>query len=136
MEILVDTNVFLDVVLNRAGCGAARDFFVKARRYGDRTFVSASALTDVFYIVRKHGGAEKAYEAVGAILGLASVMPVTERDIRDAYAARWRDFEDCVQYKAALNRRFDLCISNNTADFEERGLPVMTPDDYVNNTMP
>ena len=131
MEILVDTNVFLDIILNRSGSQTARRFFVAATQQSHNIFISASSATDIFYIVKKNGGMDKAYQALSFILGLVSVMSVTERDIIDAYSAHWLDFEDCVQYKTAQNNYVDILITNNTSDFEEHGLPVMTPDDYV-----
>ena len=55
MRLLLDTNVVLDILLERRGfCDDALDMMEKAISKGDRLFLSSSAATDIYYIVRKN----------------------------------------------------------------------------------
>ena len=54
MKILLDTNVVLDVLLDRQAFKQdSLDAMKKAINHGHILYMSASAITDVFYILRK-----------------------------------------------------------------------------------
>ena len=54
MNVLLDTNIILDVVLNRPGfLDAAKTVFELAEQKRFRGFITASAITDIFYISKK-----------------------------------------------------------------------------------
>ena len=54
-------------------------------------------------------------------------LSVTDKDIKDAFEQRWKDFEDCVQYMTGKNSRMDYIITGNCKDYANALLPVMTP---------
>ncbi len=53
MKLLIDTNVILDMVLKRNGCGSSMELFRKVRETGAGAYITASSITDIFYILRK-----------------------------------------------------------------------------------
>lgn len=132
MELLIDTNIILDVVLNRAGCNNALRLFQTAQTMGDCAYITASSVTDLFFIIHKSTHSKDAtYKALHYILSLVRVLPVAEQDILDAISREWRDFEDCVQYTTALRNGIDLIVTNNISDFKEFGVPAVPPEEYV-----
>jgi len=99
MKLLIDTNVILDMVFERDGCGNSMKLFRKIKDNGDSAYITASSVTDLFYIIRKgtHDTGQT-YVIKENIFKLVSVLSVTEKDIQDAFREKWKDFEDCVQY--------------------------------------
>ena len=53
MKLLIDTNVILDMVLKRSGCDISMELFRKVRETGASAYITASSVTDIFYIIRK-----------------------------------------------------------------------------------
>ena len=53
MKLLIDTNVILDMVLNRSGCNISMELFRKVKEIRASAYITASSVTDIFYIIRK-----------------------------------------------------------------------------------
>lgn len=129
MNLLVDTNLFLDIIFNRPGGEEVKTLFLRMEENGDRAFLTASSATDLFYIIHKTlHDLDETYSAMGKILTLVNILPVDEEDIHAAFDARWRDFEDCVQSMAARHHGMDFIVTRNTKDF--KGLAI-SPKDYI-----
>ena len=132
MDLLIDTNIFLDVAFDRPGNEEVRQLFLKMEEEGDNAFLTASAVTDLFYIIRKKlHDVKKTYKAMGKILNIVNILLVNEYDILTAFHAGWRDFEDCVQFVVALHQRMDYIITRNVMDFEDNSIPVISPVEYI-----
>ena len=99
MRLLIDTNVLLDMIFSRANCENSIRLFRKIEQEGSAAYITASAVTDLFYIIRKEThDTEKTYEVLENVLKLTQILSVTGNDIRDAYDEKWKDFEDCLQF--------------------------------------
>ncbi|MFP3041192.1 PIN domain-containing protein [Treponema primitia] len=132
MNILIDTNVALDALLERQPFTAAATKILGLWRGGVGIFVSASAITDIYYISRKHIGSKKAaMELLKRLLLNADVATVSSAEIRRAIALEWGDFEDAVQYAAGECLTVDYIVTRNPADFTTAALPVVTPEDFL-----
>lgn len=132
MKLLIDTNVILDMVLNRSGCGISMELFRKAKEIEASAYITASSVTDIFYIIRKEThDAKRTYIIMENIFRLVAVLSVTEKDIQDAFGQKWKDFEDCVQYTTGKNNRIDYIITANHKDYADAMLPVMTPAAWI-----
>lgn len=53
MKLLIDTNVILDMIFNRKDCEISMELFRKAKETGTGVYITASSVTDIFYIIRK-----------------------------------------------------------------------------------
>ena len=104
MKLLIDTNVVPDVLLRR------EPFFRTAAEVLNLTqrdevweYVSASAITDIYYIANKQMKDRDAVrDLLKRLLMIVSVAAVSEREIQNALNLAWGDFEDSVQYSVAL----------------------------------
>ncbi|WP_010261307.1 PIN domain-containing protein [Treponema primitia] len=132
MNILIDTNVALDSLLERQPFCAAASRVLSLSTLGVGIFVSASAITDMYYISRKHMGSKKAaMELLKRLLLNAGAATVSDAEIRRAIALDWGDFEDAVQYAAGERLAVDYIVTRNGADFTAAALPVVTPEDFL-----
>lgn len=94
MTILIDTNVILDVLLKREGLyqdGA--NVMNLAKRDNIKLFVSASAITDIYYIAHQTlRNKTKIKDLLSKLLKVVSVASVSEDTIKNALDLPWKDF--------------------------------------------
>lgn len=131
-RVLVDTNVWLDVLLDRNphvehSAGAVS----LAQRDGATLVLGATTVTTVFYFVEKFTDFDQATDAIGRLLDHHEVANVTGDVLRTALDAGLADFEDAVLHEAARRVNVDLILTRNAPDFEAGVLPVSTPREYV-----
>ena len=60
-----------------------------------------------------------------------TIVPMGEEIVNKALDAQWNDFEDALQYYAAMKAKVDCIITRNTKDFKSAEIPVMTAEDYL-----
>jgi predicted nucleic acid-binding protein len=132
MTVLIDSNVALDVLLNNAGLVAGSrallDLAAKKRFIG---YISASAVTDIFYISQKKLGKKAAKEAIKHMLHIYPPATVTDEDIYKALDLTWDDFEDSVQFTVGEGLSVDYIITRNTKDFSSGHIPAVTPEQFM-----
>ena len=133
MKILIDTNVILDVLLNRgAFYHTSRAIFELAERKQIIGCINASVFTDIFYIISKEfKNIESVYKAIKIITALFSIVPVSETTITSAIALHWKDFEDAVQCMAAKENDIAYIITRDKAGYENSTVPCMTPTEFI-----
>ena len=77
MSVLVDTNVWLDVLLHRQPFEALSRAMLMACIDDDIPLhVVSTSIKDIFYIMERAHNADDAYRAVESVLTLAAVSPV------------------------------------------------------------
>jgi predicted nucleic acid-binding protein len=118
MKILIDTNVALDILLQRQPwyTNAALVFSFAQRNYIE-SYISASAITDIFYVTRKDLGKNGARAAMKILLQVFRPATVTDSHIYQALEAEWDDFEDSVQFIVGEGLSVDYIVTRNTQDF-------------------
>ncbi len=133
MKAMIDTNIIIDVLTER------EPFFAYSKRVLElceskviNGFVTASAVTDIFYIVRRHThDTELAYKCLGYLLDIVKVLPVTNENIISAFIAKAKDFEDRLLAECSVSNGCDCIITRNTADFSGFGVKLHTPQEIV-----
>ena len=130
---MIDTNVFLDVLTRREPFYAqSRAVLALCENRRVQGFLSASSVTDIFYLIRRHfHSTEEAYRALGAILDIVKVLTVTNDDVLNAYIARAPDFEDCLLATCARSNRCDAIVTRNKKDYLTFGLPLLSPEELT-----
>ena len=132
MEVLIDTNVALDVILNNAGFFAnARLILELAEQKRFTGYISASAITDIFYISQKKFGKKTAREAINHLLYVFYPATVTDENIYQALDLEWEDFEDSVQYVVGESLFVDYIVTRNTKDFTSGSINAITPEQFI-----
>ncbi len=132
LRVLVDTNVALDQLLQRDPWYAAAQSFWRARDTGRLVaYLSASTLTDISYIGRRHAGPAQARQAVERCLREFGLVPVSRTVLEAALALGGPDFEDDVQIACAQLAGLDLIVTRDAAGFRHAPLPAIEPADIV-----
>ena len=133
MNILIDTNVVLDFLLQR------EPFFQDAERLFQSVsdgeivgYVTATTLTDIFYIARRHTQSlDKAKQAVSETLTAMVIGPVDRGILESALNSEYADFEDAIQIFSAVAQGLDAIVTRNTKDFSGSTLPIYFPTDLL-----
>ena len=132
MKLMIDTNIILDLLFKRNDFSNISTLFRSLDESGDEACISASSVTDLFYIIRKlTHDTQKTYELLEYVLEIVSILPVTPTDIVCAFQNKWKDFEDCVLYTVAQKNNISAIISNNKKDFEDSTIQIYTAKDYL-----
>ena len=132
IHALLDTNVVLDALLDRTPWSIQANAIWQAQL--DKRFiayVTATTLTDIFYISRRYGGLEKAWRLVHAVLNQLPVISVGPRELKLATALVGNDFEDNLQVACAINGQLDLIVTRNLAGFSGNNIPILTPQQML-----
>lgn len=125
MKLLIDTNVVLDLLLDRPPfADDAVLLFERAERGDITALLCGTTITTIYYIAAKTIGARKVKQAVGKLLSLCEVAPVGRAVLVDALAADTPDFEDAVVAAAARSAGAEAIVSRNAKDFRNAGIPV------------
>ena len=132
MKVLLDTNAVLDVLLARQPWVAAAQAVWRAHDEGLITaFVSASSMTDVYYIVRRLAGAELAREAIRTCIATFEICTVDRAVLVDADRLPGRDFEDNVQIACAVLAALDAIVTRDPRGYADSPIGVLSPDDLL-----
>jgi hypothetical protein len=82
--------------------------------------LSNTSITDIFYIVGKHAGRDKARAFIADILDTFKLADIDEEGFREALSSDMNDFEDGVQYIICERNGCDALATRNKADFGNR----------------
>lgn len=134
MKLLIDTNIILDFLQKREPYYEdASAIFQLSVDNEVIECVTASSITDIYYLVNKEfKDAKKTKERIQYLLELITILDVTNKDIQDAIRSEWKDFEDSLQYIVALHNSVDAIITRNTKDFSESSIPIYSPKEFLN----
>lgn len=132
MIVLVDTDVLLDVALDRPR------FAEDSGRLLDRLearvasgFFAWHSAANFYYLVRPKRGAGGARQFLLDLLEFMEVAPATTESLKRAGQLRMSDFEDAMQVAAGLACGADVVATRNIRDYRGAPLEAVTPADLL-----
>ena len=132
MKILIDTNVVLDVLGNRKEFYEDSFSALKAVYENHTPCVSTTTITDVIYLSKKFfESGEKQKIGLSQFFSDFKILPVTKKQIKQAFSSPMKDFEDAVQAFCAKKAGAKLIITRNTKDYALSLVKAITPADFL-----
>lgn len=132
MKVLFDTNVILDVLLDREPfSGVASCLLTKVEQSEIMGFICATTVTTIHYLVAKALGHQEADRHVRSLLTLFAIAPVNRVVLENGLAAEFEDFEDAVLHEAALHAGAECIVTRNIVDFKKSQLPALEPKELI-----
>lgn len=132
MRILFDTNVILDVLLDREPFSTtAAQLFSKVEAGELSGYICATTVTTLHYLARKTVGTERAQKEIKKLLNLFEVAPVNRSVLEGALKARFADFEDAVIHEAAVQVEVQGIVTRNIADFKGANILLYSPEELL-----
>ena len=130
MKVLFDTNIILDVLLNRAEFVDLSAKLVGAVENKEvEGFLCATTITTLDYLLTKAKNREKARIEIGKLLSLFQIASVNTVVLGLAVHSDFKDFEDAVQYYSGECIAMNGLVTRNPKDFKQALLPVYTPQE-------
>lgn len=139
MRVLLDTNVVIDVLAHREPHFKFSQMVLLAIEEDViGGYVSASAITDIFYIINKqlHDKSKTKELIKEHIISFVGVAAVDSNVISNALDIDWDDFEDAVQYSVGESITVDYIITRNPSDYAKSAIAVISPEDLLNMVAP
>lgn len=133
MKILVDTNIILDIILERQPFFArSAQVLQTALRSNIKMDITATTITDLYYIVRKAKDKELALNFIKELLDFVDVAAVDKSVILQALQLEMTDFEDAIQASSAKSEEIQIVVTRNEVDFAHSNLTIHTPESFLN----
>jgi predicted nucleic acid-binding protein len=132
MRVLFDTNIILDLFLDRSPFADEAAELWQANADGRiEGFVSAITPVNLFYIARRLKDRSAAFQAVEELLAAMSVCPVDQVTLQTALTLPFIDYEDAVQHAGATGNGVQVIVTRNGKDFVGATVAVLSPAELL-----
>jgi predicted nucleic acid-binding protein len=118
-KVLFDTNIILDIILERE---PFYEEVVKLFELIDEdkitVYVSATTITDIYYIAKKVKGHKISHEFISSLVKIVNIVGIDKETIVNALSKDMKDFEDAVQLTASELNEIEYIVTRNKKDFK------------------
>ena len=130
MKILFDTNIILDVLLNRTPfVDLSANLVSSVENRTIEGYLCATTITTLDYLISKARSREIAKIEIQKILTLFQIADVNSKVLSLSINSNFTDFEDAVQYFSGQCSGVKGIVTRNAKDYKHATLPIYTPDE-------
>ena len=128
MKILFDTNVILDVMLDRIPFSESASQLLSLVERGEISgIICATTVTTIHYLSTKVIGKNESQNKIKDLITLFEIASVTRTVIEDAIKSTFNDFEGSVIYQAANHAGAEAIVTRDPKSFKQSKLQVYSP---------
>jgi predicted nucleic acid-binding protein len=129
MRVVIDNNIVIDAIKpNPSFETDAKRIFQLIWHEKIIPYIAANSLTDIFYVLQKAQGAQKAKRTIADLITAINIISLTEADCSDALALPMDDFEDAVISVCAYKVNADYIVSRDESFIKAGSVTeVITP---------
>lgn len=132
MKALLDTNVFLEIILSQERANEAKELLLKAGQY--EFFITDYSLHSIGLLLfrRKQHDAFRAFVEDVLLNGGIGLLSLDSDEMESVISASQKfglDFDDAYQY--ALATRYDLALVSFDTDFQQTDKGHKTPTEIL-----
>ena len=139
MKVFLDTNILLDLLLERDGFETEARIFQMQEEGRCTLCVSILTMVNLAFVYQKTVGQDMAVVNLKYLSTLVEVLPMDGIMLQEALYQSGKDFEDTLQAVCASGGLCDCIVTRNVKDFQiKRGLgkeislpPVLSPKDFL-----
>ena len=131
-KVFVDSDVILDLLAQRIPhfhFSALLFTFADMKKL--ELYTSPTVFCNVFYILRKELGIEKAKSVLRKLRLLIKIIDSSEKTIDCALNSEFSDFEDAIQCYTAQNHQISIIVTRNVKDYKTAGIIVQNPETFL-----
>jgi predicted nucleic acid-binding protein len=131
INALIDTNIILDSLAARKPFSDEANAIFDLIKNDEVTgFISASSVTDIYYLLRKAIGYESSILLLENLLNAFEIISVTKADCLNALKSTIKDYEDALVAECANKANIDFIV---TRDNKFLNYPkAITPSAFLN----
>ena len=132
MKIFLDTNILLDLILDREGRDDVLRIIDWSRKDPwTRIYTSVLAVADLAYVSRKNG-TKRVKSAISDIMQWCNILTMNDMTIYHAVRNSSPDFEDSMQLSCAETAGCDIILTRNEKHFRQfTEIPVLSPREFI-----
>ena len=130
MKVLFDTNIVLDVLLDRkqfVELSATLISLVETNNI--EGYLCATTLTTIDYLVAKTHNRKVAKASIQKLLSIFEIAKVDKEVLSLSVESKFTDFEDAVQYYSGQKVEVDSIVTRNINDYKKASYPVYSPSE-------
>lgn len=132
MRLLFDTNVVLDVLVDREPFSTRAVFLFSKVEKGELSgYLCASTITTIHYLATKVLGADEAKAQIGKLLNVFEVAPVNRSVLETALQWKFPDFEDAVVHESALHVGVHGIVTRELRGFKQATISIYSPEELI-----
>jgi predicted nucleic acid-binding protein len=133
IKAFIDTNVVLDALASREPFRAqAEKLFLLAAAEKFQGFVTASSITDIYYLIRKNVSDSMARESLRNLFQLFSVIDISAEDCETALESSIADYEDALAATGAAKAGVNYIITRDKDFLQEiYSIQIILPDLFL-----
>jgi predicted nucleic acid-binding protein len=137
IKALIDTNIIIDYLNDRTPYADNAEKIFNLCEQGELIGVlTASSVTDIYYIMRKITGREKTLSSLKLLFSVFDVADVGKNDLLRAMESTIKNFEDALIAMCAKRVNANCIVTRNVHDFINSPVPPMSPDDFLARFFP
>jgi len=135
VKVLLDTNIVLDVLLDRKPHSIeSAEVFRLIEQGRAEGLLCATTITTLDYLLSQSMKRSESRILLTQLMKLFEVASVNRAVIESALTSRMDDFEDAVLDHAAQNSGADAIVTRNSKDFTRGKSKVMDPKQFIRLT--
>lgn len=132
MKALFDTNIVLDVALDRPQLAASsRAALTWGFEHPGRACLAWHSVATLAYFLGRHGRPAAVRPLVGELVVRLDIAGGSDRELLRAIELPMTDFEDAMIAALAESAGATHIVTRNTADFRRSPVKAVTPEDFV-----
>lgn len=132
MVLLIDTNVILDVLINRPEFVKDSSMIWKlCETEQARGYISTLTYANMMYVMRKQMTPDQIAEIFRKLSLIFEFADFSPAVLERAVTMKWKDFEDAVQSATAEAFHADYIITRNLKDFTQSRVMAFTPSELL-----
>ena len=130
MKVLFDTNIILDVLLEREQFFELSSNLVSlAETQEIEGYLCATTITTIDYLVSRKFNKDKARSTIQKLLRIFQIAEVNKDILLHSVESKFSDFEDAVQHFSGQSIPVDSIVTRNISDFKQAEYPVYSPSE-------
>lgn len=131
MKTLFDTNIVLDVALDRPQLAtASRDALTWGFEHPGRACLAWHSVATLAFFLGKHGRRDAVRPLVGELVARLDIVGGSDRELLRAIKLPVPDFEDAMIIALAEAAGATHIVTRNTADFRRSPVKAVTPEEF------
>ncbi|WP_246535098.1 PIN domain-containing protein [Methylomonas paludis] len=125
---MFDTNIILDVLLNRTPyADTAIDLFSAAEDKIIQGYLCATTITTIDYLITRVNDKHFSKKALISLLKIFKIAEVNQNIVQQAIQSNFSDFEDAVLYYSGYYTGIQGIVTRNVKDFKTSELIIFSP---------
>ena len=131
-RLFLDSDIILDLLAERNDFyNSAANIFKLAYEKEIEIFTSPVVFANVFYILRKIIGKDKAKEQLRDLRLIINILSINEGTVDLAFSSTFKDFEDALQYFMARENTIPVIVSRNIKDYKVKDIIIQTSMEFI-----